>query len=264
VIEKIVSGGQTGADRAGLDVAIELDIPHGGWIPKGRKTEDGGLPEKYYLEEMPTGSYAARTEQNVIDSDGTLIVSHGKLNGGSAMTRQFAKKHKRPWMHVDLEKTNFFKAAMEVRSWVVENHVKILNVAGPRGSKDPGIYEATKKLLKAAFQVDLILSSMPDHKREAPHWPSTLDEAVNELISKLTLKDKTLIANMSEDDLMGLHPTLGAYIRERFGLWSGNKRLMKSCRIESGEEISEDEASAAIIRELWRRLKGTHKIRVVK
>jgi hypothetical protein len=147
VIEKIVSGGQTGADRASLDAAIELEISHGGWVPKGRKTEDGGLLEKYHLKEMPIGSYAARKEQNVIDSDGTLIISHGKLNGGSAMTRQFAKKHKRPWMHVDLEKTNFFKAAMEVRSWVEQNQIKVLNVAAPRGSKDPGIYEATKKLL---------------------------------------------------------------------------------------------------------------------
>ena len=264
MIEKIVSEGQTGADRAALDVAVELDIPHGGCIPKGRKTEDGTLPKKYHLREMPTASYAARTEQNVIDSDGTLIVSHGKLNGGSATTRRLAKKHHRPWMHVDLEKSNFFKAAREVRDWVAENRIKVLNVAGPRGSKDPGIYEATKKLLKAAFQLDLIQSSMPDSQREAPHWPSTLDEAVNELISKLTLKDKRLIAKMTEDELAGLHPTLGAYIRERFGLWSGNKLLMQSCRIESEEKISEDEASAVITHELWKTLKGTHKIRLVK
>ena len=152
VIKKIVSGGQTGADRAGLDAAIELDVPHGGWIPKGRKTENGGLPGKYHLKEMPTGSYEARTEQNVIESDGTLIVSHGKLNGGSAKTRRFAKKHKRPWKHVDMEKTTFFKAVMDIRSWAAKNGVKVLNVAGPRGSKDPGIYDATKKLLKIAFK----------------------------------------------------------------------------------------------------------------
>ena len=264
MIEKIVSGGQTGADRGGLDAAIELDVPHGGWIPKGRKTEDGGLPEKYHLKEMPTGSYAARTEQNVIDSDGTLIVSHGKLNGGSAMTRQLAKKHNRPWMHVDLDKTNSFKAAMDVTSWVMENRVKVLNVAGPKASKDPGIYQATKKLIKAVFQLDLIQSTMPDLEQEAPHWPPTLDEAVKELLSRLPLKDKTLIAKMSEEDLTGLHPTLGAYIRERFGLWSGNHLLMQSCRLESGKKISEDEASAIIIRELWKRLTGTHKIRLVK
>ena len=213
---------------------------------------------------MPTGSYAARTEQNVIDSDGTLIVSHGMLNGGSGLTRQFAKRHNRPWMHVDLEKTNSFKAAMDVTSWVMENRVKVLNVAGPRASKDPGIYQATKKLLKAVFQLVLIQSTMPDPQREAPHWPATLDEAVNELISKLPLKDKTLIAKMSEDELIELHPTLGTYIRERFGLWSGNTLLMQSCRLESGKKISEDEASAIIVRELWKRLTGTYKIRLVK
>jgi predicted Rossmann-fold nucleotide-binding protein len=81
MIKKIISGGQTGADQAALDVAIELGIPHGGWIPKGRKTEAGRLPEKYHLKEMPTAEYRKRTEQNVIDSDGTLIISHGELNG---------------------------------------------------------------------------------------------------------------------------------------------------------------------------------------
>ena len=105
---------------------------------------------------------------------------------------------------------------------------------------------------------------MPDPQREASHWPATLDEAVNELVSKLTLKDKTLIANMTEGELTGLHPTLGAYVRERFGLWFGNELLMQSCGGESREEISEDEASAVIIGEVWKRLKGTHKIRLVK
>jgi hypothetical protein len=167
-------------------------------------------------------------------------------------------------MHVDLEKTNSFKATMDVWSWVVENRIKVLNVAGPRASKDPRTYQATKKLLKAVFQLDLIQSSMLDPQREAPHWPATLDEAVNELISNLTLKDKTLIAKMSGEDLTGLHPTLGAYVRERFGLWSGNHLLMQSCRVESGKKISEDEASAIIIRELWKRLTGTHKIRLIK
>jgi len=102
---------------------------------------------------MPIASYAARTEQHVIHSDGPLIVSHGKLNGGSAMTRRLAKKHNRPWKHVNLEKTDFFKAAMDVRAWVVENHIKVLNVAGPRGSKDPRIYQSTKKLLTLLIKI---------------------------------------------------------------------------------------------------------------
>ena len=83
MITKIISGGQTGADRAALDVAMAHGIPHGGWIPKGRKTEGGPLPTKYQLQEMPTNSYPERTEKNVVDSDGTLIISHGELTGGS-------------------------------------------------------------------------------------------------------------------------------------------------------------------------------------
>lgn len=88
MIEKIISGGQTGADRAGLDVAIELGIPHGGWIPKGRKTEEGPLPAKYKLKEMRTTSYPKRTEKNILDSDGTVIFTFGKLTGGSELTRR--------------------------------------------------------------------------------------------------------------------------------------------------------------------------------
>ena len=82
MIRKIISGGQTGADQAALDAAIKLDIPHGGWIPKGRLTENGPLPDKYKLTEMPGSGYTLRTEQNVIDSNGTLIISHGKLSEG--------------------------------------------------------------------------------------------------------------------------------------------------------------------------------------
>ena len=88
MITKIISGGQTGADRATLDSAIKHGFPHGGWIPKGRLAEDGPLPAKYKLKEMPTSSYPAQTEQNVIDSDGTLIISHGKLGGGADLTKK--------------------------------------------------------------------------------------------------------------------------------------------------------------------------------
>ena len=93
MLRKIISGGQTGVDRAVLDASIELGIDHGGWIPKGRLTEDGPFPDKYNLKEMPTSSYPKRTERNVIDSDGTLIISHGNLSGGSLLTRKLATNH---------------------------------------------------------------------------------------------------------------------------------------------------------------------------
>jgi hypothetical protein len=101
MLKKIISGGQTGVDRAALDVAMRLGIAHGGWIPKGRLTEDGPLPP-HYLQEMPTDEYEARTEKNVLDSDGTLIISRGSPTGGTDYTRKMALKHGKQLLHIDL------------------------------------------------------------------------------------------------------------------------------------------------------------------
>jgi len=148
-INKIISGGQTGADRAALDFAIESNIPHGGWIPNGRKAEDGMIPDKYHLQEMKTADYPKRTEQNVIDSDGTLIVSHGKLTGGSLLTKKFAEKNNKPYLHIDMNVTQ--PVARLILSWIELYNIKILNVAGTRGSKDSAIYPAVMDVLKATF-----------------------------------------------------------------------------------------------------------------
>ena len=150
-IEKIVSGGQTGADRAALDFAIGQNIPYGGWVPKGRKTEDGQLPDQYHLQEMPVTDYAARTEQNVIDSDGTVIISHGFLTGGSALTKEFAIRHEKPCLHLDMNNTSIDEAAGLLNLWISEHQLKVLNVAGARAGKDPEIYTMTRNILNAAF-----------------------------------------------------------------------------------------------------------------
>ena len=147
MISKIISGGQTGVDRAALDIAIELGIPHGVWVPNGRKTDAGRLPAKYQLREMPTDSYPERTEQNVLDSDGTLIITHGALTGGSDCTRKMAEGHGKPWIHVDANRISIDAAVQLVRAWINGSKIKVLNVAGPRASKDPKIYVATKRLL---------------------------------------------------------------------------------------------------------------------
>ena len=148
MLKKIISGGQTGADRAALDVAIKHNIPLGGWIPKGRLAEDNPLPDRYHLREMPTSSNSACTERNVIDSDGTLIVSHGKLAGGSDLTRKFASLHGRSWLHIDLSRTDHTDAAVKVKEWLVQEEIEVLNVAGPRASKDPIIYNKVVELLE--------------------------------------------------------------------------------------------------------------------
>ncbi|MGV8056655.1 MAG: HAD-IA family hydrolase [Smithellaceae bacterium] len=158
MITKIVSGDQTGADRAALDFAIQHNIPHGGWIPKGRLTEEGPLPYQYQLWEMKSRSYVKRTEQNVIDSDGTLIISHGKLAGGSEFTRQFAKKHNRPWMHIDLNNAAMPESAELINKWIEGNKIKTLNVAGPRASKDAAIYKGVMNLLEKTFSKNEIIN----------------------------------------------------------------------------------------------------------
>jgi len=154
MVTKIISGGQTGADRAALDVAIQLKISHGGWIPKGRLTENGRLDDKYHLKETGSANYNKRTEQNVIDSHGTLIISHGKLTGGSEYTRDMVLHHGRPCLHIDLNKTESFQAAKQIKSWLAEHKIEVLNVAGPRASKDPSIYQATVDILKTVFYQD--------------------------------------------------------------------------------------------------------------
>lgn len=149
MIERLISGAQTGADRAALDVAIELNIPCGGWIPKGRMAEDGIIPEHYpNLIETPSAAVEVRTEWNIRDSDATLILSHGPLDGGSLYTRIKAEELNKPWLHIDLTKSSPEQASKMAKDWVTKVHPRTLNVAGPRASKDPAIYGKTDRILR--------------------------------------------------------------------------------------------------------------------
>ena len=153
MLRKIISGGQTGVDRAALDVAIRLGKPHGGWIPKGRLTEEGPLPSHYQLEEMPTDAYEARTEKNVLESDGTLLISRGSPTGGTDYTRRMALKHGKQLLHIDLALGQRpSDAASLIASWIEMNRIETLNVAGPRASGDPGIYMDAVHILTHLLQ----------------------------------------------------------------------------------------------------------------
>jgi predicted Rossmann-fold nucleotide-binding protein len=144
-VEKIVSGGQTGVDRAALDVALELDMPCGGWCPQGRSAEDGQIPVRYPLQETEGRKYKFRTSLNVRDSDATLILNVGPLEGGTGLTKILAVKLRRPYLVVELDKDQDTQA---VQNWLKENSVKVLNVAGPRESKRPGIHQQAADYLK--------------------------------------------------------------------------------------------------------------------
>ncbi|MEN8211953.1 MAG: putative molybdenum carrier protein [Thermodesulfobacteriota bacterium] len=151
MIQKIISGAQTGADRAGIDAAIESGVDYGGWLPDGRKAEDGIVPQKYTkLQEIIGGNYPARTEQNVIDSDGTVIFGYGKLTTGSALTRKLAKQHKRPYLHIDLDVIK--EPVPLIKDWIIEWNIKVLNIAGRKASKAPGIYDKVKDIIKQVLK----------------------------------------------------------------------------------------------------------------
>ena len=157
-LKKIVSGGQTGADIAGIDAAIAYKTPYGGWLPKGRLTEDGPLPEQYRLQEMPTASYPKRTAQNVIDSDGTAIFTHGTLNGGSLLTRKKAVQHGRPVLHLDLERLTNEAAVHALVDFIEQNDIEVLNVAGSRGSKAPELYDECSWKLFLLYEPNTVKS----------------------------------------------------------------------------------------------------------
>ncbi|MBT3192632.1 MAG: hypothetical protein HN341_08765 [Verrucomicrobia bacterium] len=141
---KIISGGQTGVDRAALDVALSGGLPAGGWCPKGRRAEDGILPRHYPLEETQSSAYDERTEQNVRDSAATLIITRGEPSGGTAYTIAMAQKWNRPYTIVDLDRE---VSLPDIREWLCLRHITILNIAGPRESTTPGIYAAAAALL---------------------------------------------------------------------------------------------------------------------
>ena len=147
MLKKIVSGCQTGADIAGIDAAIASGFPYAGWVPKGRKTEAGPLPDCYQVQEMPAAGYPKRTEQNVIDSDGTVIFTRGRLAGGSDLTRKLAIKHNRPWLHCDLTTLSANEACEELCKWIDASAIETLNVAGRSASKDELIYGVVYKVI---------------------------------------------------------------------------------------------------------------------
>ena len=148
-LERIVSGGQTGVDRAALDFAIEHGIPHGGWCPRGRLAEDGKIEAAYVLRETPENDYPQRTEWNVRDSDGTVIFTiSGELSGGSALTRELASAHGKPCLHLAEEREGD-TAMVRLREFIRCHGIKVLNIAGPRLSREAGAAAFARRVLDA-------------------------------------------------------------------------------------------------------------------
>ena len=144
IIKKIISGGQTGADRAALDFALEHNISCGGWCPKGRLAEDGPIDQKYPLKETASSDYEERTKMNVMDSDGTLLLCTTFLDTGSKFTIESCSKQRKPCLITNPQQ---IEMAVDVNDWIAFNNISILNIAGNRERNEPGLYYHTYKFL---------------------------------------------------------------------------------------------------------------------
>ncbi|MDY0220779.1 MAG: putative molybdenum carrier protein [Desulfobacterium sp.] len=273
MIKKIISGGQTGADRAALDTAIKFNIDHGGWVPLGRCAEDGVLGEHYQMQEMPTDSYPRRTEQNVKESHATLIITRGPLTGGSLLTKKLASTHKKPCAHLNLMNMDEFEAAVVLNSFIQDHSVEVLNVAGPRASSDPGIYRDVKAILETMIYMQLMETgpeTLKDEEfilieRKAPSpVPSTVEEAVDFIVRNLTLRNRSLIANSRKNNIASLYFSMADYLKVKLALDAGNMQLIADCALAQGREtLDVEDAAMVILKRIKQRLERDHVLRVV-
>ena len=145
----IVSGGQTGVDRAALDAALEAGVLCGGWCPAGRRAEDGVIPRRYPVRVLRGSDYVARTRRNVQDSDGTAIIHFGAPEGGTEQTRLFCLAEKKPLLLLDALALSPQQAVARLKKFIRTKKLRRLNLAGPRASKEPRAYAFALSALRA-------------------------------------------------------------------------------------------------------------------
>ncbi|GBC61374.1 hypothetical protein DENIS_2334 [Desulfonema ishimotonii] len=276
MIKKIISGGQAGVERAALDVARKHYMDYGGWVPRWRAEEDDTLVKDYRLRMAPRENYVQVTEQNILDADGVLIIGKGQATGNSALNQRMAERHGRPWLHIDLDVLPAFEAAKQTEVWISKHRIGVLAVTGPKADKTLDMYQIATDILETVLQLTVIdprryeanpMNPIPNpadqRLEEFIRLPKTVQEAVELLLRTLTFKERTRIANMTENHLDTLMPSLGTYIRNEFRMWAGNEPLMRDCRTYAGK-AGEDPATV-IIKEVWTQLqRADNVLRVVK
>ena len=272
MIEKIISGGYTGPERAALDAALKYGVPHAGWIHYIRSEERDKLLDTYNLKVIPALDPRAAIRQNITHANGTLILAAGKVNKDSDYARYLTLKRGLQLLGIDPQQYSHIEAGSLIAAWVEMNRVSRVYITGSDDAALGCTYYPSRKIIDAAVTLSLAKPAFV-HPQQASEnsghqgkksWPATLPEAVNRLISDLFLRDKSRISAMAPIELDELHPTLGVYIKDTFGLLSGNHKLTKACmQTIHADAMLPDEAAAIIIKELWKKLQVTYKLRII-
>ncbi len=271
MVHRFVSGGQTGVQRAVLDTAIKLGIDYSGWIPRGRRSEDGPLDTRYQLKEMESIDIRQTIKRNIESSDGTLVISRGKLSDWLTLSVQFTLQSHNQLLHADLSQRSLFEASTLICDWAEVHRIRRLYVTGPRQSEDKSIYSDSCSILEASIYLGFIKATSLGSFMGASNggdagqkYPTTVEQAVERLKGALSLKDRVMVANTDAERLDELYRWLAEYIKKNYGLYSGNPELMTSCAAYAGVgEPLPDEVCMVIIRALWEELRRTHRMRLV-
>ena len=265
MLQKIISGGHEGAERAALDVAIKMDIAHGGWVLKGGTK---ALPKKYNLKEVLSEDPIQAIKKNMENADGTLFLYRNMLKKDLELAKKVIRDHQKPYLLVDLGKISKFESALNICKWIIEEEIKTLNISGETGDRAADIHNDAVDVLESVIYLGHTEYSNPlkvEFPLSVQKQPKTIDEALALLLEEIPLKDKVVIANMTVGELVSLDATLGRYIRDSFGLWAGNLPLLESFReIENNKELQAENVPVLIIKSLWDTLKKTHRLRLVK
>jgi hypothetical protein len=274
ILKKIISGGLSVSDQAVLDAAIRLGILHDGYIPWGRMTEIGTLPSKYKLQELKTGNHFDCIEKNVKESKGTLIISAGKLNDDAEYARRMTLKYSHQIFAVDLELTPSFEAATLVNDWVQMYNIDVLYVIGPFANEYRYVDRHVTVIVEGALLLDKMDAPQGSKIQDIPYGeylqklqtvPKSVDEAVEQIISDMSLEERVRHANLDKEDLRVINYSLSIFIRNQLFMKDVNKELFKSCLAVSGNKnLNEAMAALVIIEKLWEKLRETHRLRIVR
>jgi len=274
MLKKIISGGLTVADQAVLDAAISLGIPHGGYMPWGRITEIGRLPLKYNIKELNTDDHLYCIERNVKESTGTLIISAGELNEGSKYARKESIKHSHQVFVVDLELTPSFEATTTVYDWILTYNIDVLYIIGPFTFDYYNIDRHMTIIVEGALLLDKMDapqgSRVMDYSKDMyleklSVLPKTVDEAVDQIISDMSLEERVRMANFDKEELRVINYSLSVFIRNQLFMKDLNRELFESClAVSDNKNLNESTAALVIIEKLWETLRNTYKLRVVK